>query len=172
MTAPATPFDNARRRPGQGPGARPAGGDSPETLLAGADRILGTASTSVTGVWPRAAALLLRHALEEALRGYWRHTRPDLARCRTHAQALCLAAYAGPEVARRWSAAWQGLSGACHYHGYELSPAPGELRAWRDEVAAVVAALPAARGPGQAPHTEPRPRTGPPGAPGPGPRTG
>jgi hypothetical protein len=99
---------------------------SPQDLLAGADRLLGTATVSTTGVWPRAAALLLRHALEEALRRYWRRVRPELADCPMHAQALCLESYA-----------------ACHYHGYELSPTPAELRAWRDEVAQLLGALPA-----------------------------
>ncbi|TGB13579.1 hypothetical protein [Streptomyces sp. MZ04] len=115
---------------------------SPEDLLAGADRLLGTETSSTTGVWPRAAALLLRHALEEALRRYWRRVRPELARCPTHAQALCLESYADAQVARRWSAAWAGLSRACHYHGYELSPTAAELRAWRDETAHVLSALP------------------------------
>jgi hypothetical protein len=31
---------------------------------------------------------------------------------------------------------------ASHYHAYELSPTPGELRAWRDEVIALLRALP------------------------------
>ncbi|MDX3098031.1 hypothetical protein PV417_26395 [Streptomyces sp. ME19-03-3] len=30
-----------------------------------------------TGVWPRAAALVLRLALEEGLRQYWRTVRPE-----------------------------------------------------------------------------------------------
>jgi hypothetical protein len=116
---------------------------SPQDLLAGADLLLGTATVSTTGVWPRAAALLLRHALEEALRRYWRRVRPELADCPMHAQALCLESYAGADTARRWSTVWTGLSRACHYHGYELSPTPAELRAWRDEVAQLLGALPA-----------------------------
>ena len=61
-----------------------------EEFLGGADRLLGTATASTTGVWPRAVALLLRHALEEALRRYWQAHKPQLARCPPHAQALCL----------------------------------------------------------------------------------
>ncbi|MGW0705316.1 hypothetical protein ACWD4G_04975 [Streptomyces sp. NPDC002643] len=136
--APAGPA-SASAGSASGPRPAPAGSASasvsasPEELLAGADRLLGTATVSATGVWPRAAALLLRHALEEALRSYWRRTRPELARCPMHAQALCLETYLGPDTARRWSTLWAGLSRACHYHGYELSPTAGELRAWRDE---------------------------------------
>ncbi|MFE5843290.1 hypothetical protein ACFQ7N_16730 [Streptomyces niveus] len=121
--------------------AGPVDDGSPEALLAGSDRVLGTTSVSLTGVWPRAAALLLRHTLEEALRRYWLRVRPGIARCPAHAQVLCLASYAGQETARRWSAVWTNLSNACHYHGYELSPAPAELRAWRDEVASLIALL-------------------------------
>lgn len=117
---------------------------SPTDLLSSTDRLLGSAqvTSSTTGVWPRAAALLLRLALEEGLRQYWRRVRPELARCPTHAQALCLESYAGADLARRWSAVWSGLSKACHYHSYELSPTAGELRAWRDEVATLLGELP------------------------------
>jgi hypothetical protein len=86
-------------------------------------------------------ALLLRHALEEALRHYWSTHKLQLTRCPPHAQALCLASYADPDTARRWSATWAGLSRACHYHGYELEPTQVELRAWRDDVERVIGAL-------------------------------
>ncbi|MGW5463746.1 hypothetical protein [Streptomyces sp. NPDC003996] len=124
------------------PGSITAASGAPAQLLASADRLLGATTLSTTGVWPRAAALLLRHALEEALRSYWRGVRPQLARMPTHAQVLCLESYAGPEAARRWSSVWSNLSQACHYHGYELSPVPAELRDWREEVAAVISLLP------------------------------
>ncbi|MFC7830075.1 hypothetical protein [Streptomyces sp. NPDC057375] len=123
------------------PSPPPPSVSTPADLLAGADRLLGTATASTTGVWPRAVALLLRHALEEALRRYWQARKPQLARCPPHAQALCLASYADQDTARRWSATWGGLSRACHYHGYELEPTQVELRAWRDEVERVVGAL-------------------------------
>ncbi|MGQ5649908.1 hypothetical protein ACUJ8H_07565 [Streptomyces sp. EKR5.2] len=124
------------------PGSTTAASGSPAQLLASADRLLSATTISTTGVWPRAAALLLRHALEEALRSYWQRVRPQLARVPTHAQVLCLESYAGAEAARRWSSVWSNLSQACHYHGYELSPVPAELRDWREEVAAVISLLP------------------------------
>lgn len=114
---------------------------TPKELLAGADRLLGTATASITGVWPRAVALLLRHALEETLRRYWNLRKPQLAHCPPHAQALCLASYADPDTAHRWSVTWAGLSRACHYHGYELAPTQAELRAWRDDVELVIGVL-------------------------------
>ncbi|MDQ1066322.1 hypothetical protein [Streptomyces canus] len=119
----------------------PPSTSTPEELLAGADRLLGTATASTTGVWPRAVALLLRHALEEALRRYWQARKPPLTRCPPHAQALCLESYADPDTARRWSATWAGLSRACHYQGYELAPTQGELGAWRDDVERVIRTL-------------------------------
>ncbi|MGW4170845.1 hypothetical protein ACWEGX_28505 [Streptomyces chartreusis] len=142
-TSPAVPVPPARRpRPSATPSPSAFSlSSTPEELLAGADRLLGTATVSITGVWPRAVALLLRHALEEALRRYWHIRQPRLAHCPTHAQALCLESYADPDTARRWSATWAGLSRACHYHGYELAPTHAELHAWRDDVERVIGAL-------------------------------
>jgi len=139
---PAAPVPSARtpRLPAPLPPPQPSA-STPEELLAAADRLLGTATASTTGVWPRAVALLLRHALEEALRRYWRARTPQLARCSPHAQSLCLESYADPETARRWSTTWAGLSRACHYHGYELAPTYAELCAWRDDVDRVIGAL-------------------------------
>lgn len=115
--------------------------------------MLGTATASTTGVWPRAVALLLRHALEEALCRYWQGRKPQLARCPPHTQALCLESYADPATARRWSATRAGLSRACHYHGYELAPTQGELCAWRDDVERVIGALRSGRGDELPPHS-------------------
>ncbi|MEV0690350.1 hypothetical protein [Streptomyces sp. NPDC050388] len=139
---PATPVPSARPPRLPAPfSPPPLSTSTSEELLAGADRLLGTATASTTGVWPRAVALLLRHALEEALRSYWHTRKPQLSRCPPHAQALCLESYAAPDTARRWSATWAGLSRACHYHGCELAPTQGELRAWRDDVERVLNAL-------------------------------
>lgn len=141
-TRPAAPVPSPRPpRPAAALLPSPSSVPAPEELLAGADRLLGTATASTTGVWPRAVALLLRHALEEALRRYWHARKPQLAHCSPHAQALYLESYADPDTARRWSATWAGLSRACHYHGYELAPTQGELRAWRDDVERVIGAL-------------------------------
>ncbi|MFI5871317.1 hypothetical protein ACIBAH_02520 [Streptomyces sp. NPDC051445] len=139
---PATPGPSARPpRPLAALPPPPPSTSTPEELLAGADQLLGTATASTTGVWPRAVALLLRHALEEALRRYWQTRKPQLARCAPHAQALCLESYTDPDTARRWSVTWAGLSRACHYHGYELAPTQAELCAWRDDVERVIEAL-------------------------------
>ena len=84
------------------------------------------------GIWPRASALLARHALEAALDDLWRRRAPGLERCSMRAQLLCLPAYlpADVDLATRVSYAWTGLSRACHDHTYELPPAAVELSTW------------------------------------------
>ncbi|MBE3014039.1 hypothetical protein IL992_33395 [Microbispora sp. NEAU-D428] len=106
-------------------------------LLSSADQLLRTS----VGVWPRPAALLLRLSLEQGLREYFQRVRPELNTCTMLERMLCLEAYAGPGLARQCATLWSGLSQACHYHAYELSPTPGELRRWREEVAAVLSLL-------------------------------
>ncbi|WP_155360635.1 hypothetical protein [Acrocarpospora macrocephala] len=106
-------------------------------LLSSADQLLG----QTVGVWPRPAALLLRLSLEHGLREYFQRVRPELNKCTMLEQMLCLEAYAGSGVARQCAILWSGLSQACHYHAYELSPTPGELGRWREEVAAVLRLL-------------------------------
>src|SRR5437868_9846559 len=85
-------------------------------------------------IWPRASALLARHALEFALDGLWRRRAPGLERCSMRAQLLCLPAYLATDgdLATRVSYAWSGLSRASHHHAYELPPAAAELSDWID----------------------------------------
>ncbi len=83
--------------------------------------------------WPRVAAVLGRHAIEEALRQYWSLREPGLERCSGRAQLLCLTVYLrdrdlGPET----FVAWSDLSRTCHHHAYELAPTAEELRSWLD----------------------------------------
>lgn len=93
------------------------------------------------GLWPRAAALLARQAMEMALDLYWKKNRPGLELCTTHAQLLCLRRYwADPEEAGRVHVAWVCLTRACHHHPYELAPTAGELEGWFAIVDGVVAA--------------------------------
>ncbi|GAA3735322.1 hypothetical protein HDA32_003982 [Spinactinospora alkalitolerans] len=114
---------------------------SPSELLARADGLLAPSSGAAIGARHRAAAFLLRLALEEALRRYWSRTRPELNGCSPHVRSLCLEFYSGPGASGRWSASWGVLSRACHYHSYGFAPSAAELRSWREEVAEVVQAL-------------------------------
>ena len=84
-----------------------------------------------SGVWPRAAALLARQALEDALDQLWANTFPGVEQASRFTQLACLGQTLGDEVlvadVRR---AWTSLSRACHHHHYELGPTAAELDRW------------------------------------------
>lgn len=108
-------------------------------LLASVDDLLNRASPATAGLWPRAATLLTRQALEEALRTFWSKRAPGVEACSARAQLLCLGRHIGDEaLAQRAHVVWAALSGACHYHPYDLAPTREELRGWRDVVLEVV----------------------------------
>ncbi|WP_225846850.1 hypothetical protein [Streptomyces sp. HPF1205] len=89
----------------------------------------------------RAAAFLLRRALDDRLDAYLRARRPALVRCSARTKTAWLAQHAGSALAGRYAATWHRLSLVCHYHGSVLPPTPAELRGWRDDVAAVLREL-------------------------------
>jgi hypothetical protein len=111
--------------------------------LAWARRMLDHADAATVGVWPRASALLARHALEELLEEFWAVHSPPLVTANRRAQMVALRGY--PDVASAVPAlrvAYGGLSAACHHHPYELPPTRAELAsliAGVEEFAATVA---------------------------------
>jgi hypothetical protein len=108
-------------------------------LLASARALADRSSTDTRGLWPRAAVLLARQALEVALKTYWSATARGVEECSTRAQLLCLGAYLGDEgLARRANSAWGTLSRASHHHAYDLSPTREEVLASCDTVLAVI----------------------------------
>ncbi|MCM1946139.1 hypothetical protein NC315_12235 [Streptomyces sp. G2] len=117
---------------------------SPETLATAADRLLrpapGTVHTLAPGPRARAAAVLLRMALEQALDSYWRRVTPSMTRIGKH-RMLCLEWYAGQDTARRCRTTWSALSTACHYRTGELPPSPAEIRTRLLEVTRLLATL-------------------------------
>lgn len=117
---------------------------SPETLVAAARRLLlpepGTVHTLAPGLRARAAAVLLRMALDQALDAYWSRVTPAMTRIGKH-RMLCLEWYAGHDTARRCHTTWSALSAACHYQTYELPPAPSEVQTRLGEVTGLLAAL-------------------------------
>ncbi|MFI6452804.1 hypothetical protein ACIBF6_14720 [Streptosporangium amethystogenes] len=100
-------------------------------LLDDADTVLRSGGR---GPWPRTTTFLLRKALESCMRDFWRRVQPGMERCGMRTQLLCLAEYADEVTARRSAGTWAALSAACHYHGYELNPTAGALRALHNEV--------------------------------------
>lgn len=110
--------------------------DSPATLQL-ARELLSRADPSTAGLWPRAAALLIRQALEEAVDSYWTARQLPLESLSTHAQLVCLRLIAkDDDLPGRLHEAWGALSRACHHHPYELAPTSGELAAWIEVVEA------------------------------------
>ena len=123
-----------------------SGSADPADVLALAADLLRKPEARTAGLWPRAAALLARQALEMALDRYWKRKRPGLELCTTHAQLLCLRQYwPDADEAGRVHVAWVALSRACHHHPYELAPTLGELDAWFAVVAGLITRVEAAR---------------------------
>ncbi|GHE94352.1 hypothetical protein E5082_22010 [Streptomyces griseoluteus] len=118
-----------------------------DELLAAADRLLNPSDETALspGVRARAAATLLRLALDETLDAFWRAVSPRMTRSTGRTRMLCLQWYVSPSVARQWYTVWSGLSAACHYHTYDLPPTPAEVRAWHQDVSELLRVLTAAR---------------------------
>jgi hypothetical protein len=104
---------------------------SPHELLDLARGLVCRVDPSTAGLWPRAAALLARRALEASVLGLWQRRTLDLESCSMRAQLICLRTYLGDsELAARAGHAWSALNRACHHHTYELAPTAWELDAW------------------------------------------
>ena len=98
--------------------------------------LLDRATPETAGLWPRAAALLGRQALEMAVDDYRVARRIPLDSCGTRQQLICLREYLDDDdLAGRVHHAWDALSRACHQHPYELAPTVGELKRMLDTVA-------------------------------------
>ncbi|WP_405895781.1 hypothetical protein OG272_42280 [Streptomyces sp. NBC_00104] len=115
-------------------------------LLASADQLLNPSDDTALspGVRARAAATLLRLALDETLDAFWRSVSPRMTRSTGRTRMLCLQWYVTPSVARQWYTVWSGLSAACHHHTYDLPPTPAEVRAWHQDVSELLRVLAAA----------------------------
>jgi len=114
---------------------------TPADLLGMARQLLDRQSPETAGLWPRAAALLARQALEMSVDEYWATRKIPLDSCPTLQQLICLREYLGdPDLAGRVHHAWNALSRACHYHPYELAPSAGELEGWLEAVQTWIAA--------------------------------
>ena len=108
---------------------------TPEDLLTAARRLIRRPDAATSGVWPRAAALLARQALELSIAALWaaRPQAAGLGSCSMRSQLLCLTAYLGQDTATRAGYLSAALSRACHYHSYELAPTAAELTGWLNE---------------------------------------
>jgi hypothetical protein len=95
-----------------------------------AQRLLDRPDARTAGLWPRAAALLARQALEQALDEYWRSRQLPLDQLPTRPQLICLREYLHDDAGLAGSVnhAWNALSQACHHHPYELAPSLTDLQ--------------------------------------------
>jgi hypothetical protein len=102
-----------------------------------ARQLLDQTSADTAGLWPRAAALLGRQALEMSVDAYWAARNVPLDSCPTLQQLICLREYLGdPDLSGSVHHAWNALSRACHHHPYELPPSSSELYRWLEVVEA------------------------------------
>lgn len=108
-------------------------------LLSAARALVDTSAADTRGLWPRAAALLSRQALEVALKTYWSSVAPGTEEASMRAQLLCLDGYLPAPLPRQAHQTWASLSRASHHHAYELPPTRDELLAWCEVVDAVIA---------------------------------
>ena len=111
----------------------------PAVLIDQARALVHQPDAEVVGVWPRAAALLGRRALEEALDGLWAKKSPGLADVSARAQLTCLPAFLNDaSLASDVAYTWTVLSDACHHHAYEVGPTAAELEHRLDVVRELV----------------------------------
>lgn len=103
----------------------------PHDLVSAARDLIRSDDAGTAGLWPRAAAMLCRQAVEGALSQLWSRRCVGMERTSARCQLLCLGDFIqDPELAGRVTLAWEGLSRACHVRVYELAPGAGELREW------------------------------------------
>ena len=99
--------------------------------LLGYARILIERPEGSEGVWPRAAALLTRQVLEEALDRLWLAVHPGVVGASRATQLTCLGLMITDSgLVADVRSAWASLSRACHHHHYELGPTAAELDRW------------------------------------------
>ena len=112
---------------------------TPHELLAAARGLMQRPDAPAAGIWPRAAALLARQAIEAAMGELWAAKRQaaGLSGATTRSQLLCLTVYLDRGTASRAAYLLAALSRACHYHPYE-PPTAAELLGWLDETARIV----------------------------------
>lgn len=116
---------------------------SPSYLTVADAMLAGQVDAATVGAWwPKACALLLRLALEQAVDDYWDRVSPTVAQHATfRAKLLLMRRRCDRRTARAAAYSWAALSRALHYRSYELDPTSTELRRLHGAVAGVVRSL-------------------------------
>ncbi|WP_052583683.1 hypothetical protein [Saccharomonospora iraqiensis] len=120
---------------------------SAAALLDHARTVLAGRHTVPAAQVPRAAAILARQALEDAVEARCRAAGAELGGHNQRSRLIVLRMLVGGPVSDSAATAWAGLSRACHHHAYELAPTVGEVAQLIEHVAAVVTSLPEAHRP-------------------------
>ena len=115
---------------------------TPGELLDLARQVADRKDPATRGLWPRAATLLARQALEEAV--WW--LDPRLQQATSRATFLALPHLIEADVAHHAGLVHGRLSAACHHHSYELPPTAVELHGCFATVAELIVAVDTARG--------------------------
>ena len=89
--------------------------------------LLDRSDLATQGLWPRAAAVLGRQALEAKILSL---IGDEFAECSMRAQLLVLEEKIGRNRAGELAFVYGSLSEACHYHPYQPDPVASELRGW------------------------------------------
>ena len=105
-------------------------------LLPTSRALLDQPPSAAPGLWERAAVLLARQALEEALDRFWSSRSPDLLQASMRAQLLCLGTLMNNERdAADVDQLWGALSDACHFDACAPAPSAAEIHVWLEETA-------------------------------------
>jgi hypothetical protein len=111
------------------------------TLVSAARDVMRLDNPALSGLWPRAAAMLGRQALEAAMTRVWELTAPGMDRMSFRCQVLCIGPMLNDAVlGGRIIAAWSSLSGACHHGIYDVPPSAVELTGTLETVLALATA--------------------------------
>lgn len=98
------------------------------SLVSAARDLMRVDAAAGAGLWPRAAALLGRQALELAMLRVWQLSAPGMERTTFRCQLLCIGTMTNdPSLGGRVGAAWHTLSSACHHDAYDFPPDASEL---------------------------------------------
>ena len=101
------------------------------SLVSAARDLIHINDPQTAGLWPRAAALLGRQAIEASMEDLWQLSAPGLEDTSAKCQLLCLSHFLGdPDLAGRVHATWHSLTRSCHIQVYELAPTAAELEGW------------------------------------------
>ena len=103
----------------------------PHDLAGAARELLRDDGGRTAGVWPRAAAVLARQAIELGLERLWDLRCPGLQITTMRAQLLCLRhLLKDPDLAGRVAVAHGALSRVLHHSATDTAPVHSELLRW------------------------------------------